>query len=324
LQATNAAPAVAHFSDGTDVSVDRGARARIVAVEHDGARIALEQGRAHLHVIHRPAARWSVDAGPFSIAVTGTEFDVDWQGNDGALSVELHVGSVVVRGPLAPDGIGVHAGQRLVANLEEGRIRLEPAATSATGTTPATAANASAESTLPEPVEEPAIDSTPVPPSDHSPPAPSWTKRVASGQFQAVLAEAQARGLSSTLQQAPLVDLVALADAARYTGSRTVAHDALLSQRKRFAGSSDARAAAFLLGRLADDAGGVTEALAWYDRYLSEARSGSFAAEALGRRMLATLRSSGAANARPFATEYLRRFPNGPHARAARELDPGH
>src|SRR5436853_444840 len=81
--------AVAHFTDGTEVRVEKSARARIVDVESHGARVALEQGRARLRVVHRADARWSVDAGPFSIAVTGTEFDVDWSASDGVLVVEM-------------------------------------------------------------------------------------------------------------------------------------------------------------------------------------------------------------------------------------------
>jgi hypothetical protein len=152
-------------------------------------------------------------------------------------------------------------------------------------------------------------------------PKPSWTQRVAAGDFRGVLAEADQRGLESTLGQSALADLVALADAARYAGRSDVAHRALTAQRERFAGSNAARTAAFLLGRLADTREGQpAAAIGWYDRYLAETPGGEFASEALGRKLVVVQRVSGAASARPIAQEYLRRFPQGPYAAKAREL----
>ncbi len=116
-----------------------------------------------------------------------------------------------------------------------------------------------------------------------------------------------------------LADLAALADAARYAGRSDLARRALLAERARFPGSAEARAAAFLLGRIADDGASTAAAVRWYDDYLTEAPHGAFAAEALGRKLVA-LRRAGDPAARPTAAEYLRRYPDGPHAAAAREL----
>ncbi len=173
LQATKQAPAVAHFTDGTDVRIDRGARARIVDVDRNGARVALEQGHARLRVAHRPSARWSVDAGPFSIAVTGTDFDVDWSSSDGVLVVELRAGGVIVRGPLAADGIGVHAGQRLVASLTESRLHIEAvgAARASASEPPTPAPDVAAM--VPTATDRDA----PAPPVERAVPPVSWPKR---------------------------------------------------------------------------------------------------------------------------------------------------
>lgn len=111
------------FSDGTRVDLQDGARARIAAVDAHGARIAIENGRASLAVASRPSATWYVDAGPFVIQVTGTQFDVDWSSYDDTLSVDLHEGSLIVSGPPAPAGVLLRAGQRLVAH--EGRLSIE-------------------------------------------------------------------------------------------------------------------------------------------------------------------------------------------------------
>ena len=105
--------------------------------------------------------------------------------------------------------------------------------------------------------------------------------------------------------------LSALADAARYSVRPEIAVRALVASRQRFPKTPFAHAAAFFLGRLADDRGAVAEGLAWYRRYLGETPDGPYAAEALGRKMLAVERISGRDAARGVAREYVARFPNG-------------
>lgn len=111
------------FTDGTRVDLQEGARARIAAVDSHGARLAIENGHAALDVARLPGAAWYVDAGPFVIQVTGTQFDVDWSSYDDTLSVDLHEGTLVVSGPPAPTGVLLRAGQRLTAH--EGRLSIE-------------------------------------------------------------------------------------------------------------------------------------------------------------------------------------------------------
>jgi ferric-dicitrate binding protein FerR (iron transport regulator) len=320
------------FSDGSRLTLAPGGRGRIVALHADGAEIGLEDGRASLEVVHRAGTHWTVAAGPFAISVTGTAFDVRWSGADEMFEVDLKSGSVKIRGPLASAGIELAAGQRLIADLRAAQLRIERIEPS-DGTNAAAAPSKSNEPVIANPMprnlpgaalsrdgetssrgrapKREAVDD----------PKPSWTQRVAAGDFRGVLAEAEQRGLDATLAQSALPDLVALADAARYAGRVDVAHRALVAQRERFAGSTSARTAAFLLGRLADTREAQPAgAIGWYDRYLAEAPSGEFASEALGRKLVAQQRVSGAASARATAQEYLRRFPQGPYAAKAREL----
>jgi hypothetical protein len=147
----------------------------------------------------------------------------------------------------------------------------------------------------------------------------TWTTRVARGDYAAVVSEAESRGLETTLDSAPLSDLVALADAARYEKKPSIARQALEAQRKRFPTSQAGQTATFLLGRLAEDSDGdARRAIALYDAYL--AHGGPFAAEALGRKMMAVERSSGRAAAKPIAEAYLDRHPDGSYAKVAREI----
>ena len=73
------------------------------------------------------ATRWSVDAGPFAIQVTGTSFDVRWTGAAETLEIALARGSVIVRGPLTGTAITLRPGQRLVASLRQQTLRVEDA-----------------------------------------------------------------------------------------------------------------------------------------------------------------------------------------------------
>jgi ferric-dicitrate binding protein FerR (iron transport regulator) len=319
------------FSDGSRLTLSPGGRGRIVALHADGAEIGLEDGRASLEVVHRTGTHWTVAAGPFAILVTGTAFDVRWSGADEMFEVDLKSGSVKIRGPLAAAGIELSAGQRLIADLRAAQLRIERIEPLSSDETSSSAAPSKSNEPvianrmpriLPGSRDSETSARSRAPKREVVDEAkPSWTQRVAAGDFRGVLAEAEQRGLDATLAQGALPDLVALADAARYAGRVDVAHRALSTQRERFAGSNAARTAAFLLGRLADTSEKQPAgAIGWYDRYLAEAPSGEFASEALGRKLVAQQRVSGPASARPTAQEYLRRFPQGPYAAKAREL----
>jgi hypothetical protein len=159
----------------------------------------------------------------------------------------------------------------------------------------------------------------PEPTDSLAPAPPSFRDRVARGDFAAVITEAEARGVDTVVGTGSLADIAALADAARYAGRADLARRALLAERSRFSGSPEARSAAFLLGRMAEQSSPAT-AVDWYDTYLTESPEGSLAAEALGRKMLAVRAASGAGASRPIAAEYLRRYPRGAVAQIAREI----
>jgi hypothetical protein len=155
--------------------------------------------------------------------------------------------------------------------------------------------------------------------------AEAWPARVLAGDFRSVVDEAERRGVDDVLGHESDRNLMALADAARYAGSAPLAVRALTQVRARFADSSSAHRAAFLLGRMAEDQDhDLGKALDWYRIFLADAdgdaRADAFRAEALGRQMTATLRLFGVARARPLAAEYLRRYPRGAYAKAARTI----
>ncbi|HEX3773369.1 MAG TPA: FecR domain-containing protein [Polyangiaceae bacterium] len=321
------APLGVHFSDGTELGLAPGSKGRVAELTSDGARVVLGAGHLQARVVHRKLTHWVVAAGPYEIEVTGTAFDVDWSDANSRLDLILHDGSVIVRGPSLPDGLRVSAGQRLVARANTGEAELASAlATPADAALPkAASAAASSNATKPSAgdASEPEPSSNASGPSSATSalahPQPTWSEMLADGNFRGVRDAAEARGVDGVLSRGSLSDLVALADAARYLHERGLAERGLLAERARFAGSAEARAAAFVLGRMADDAGSRADAIRWYDTYLGESPRGAFIAEALGRKLVALVESGQTARAEAAAAEYLRRFPRGPHAAYARD-----
>ena len=322
------------FSDGSSLALDPGTSTRVTDIDAHGSRVLLESGRAHVRVTHRAAAKWVVDAGPYSVHVVGTEFDVRWSGSEEVFDVQMHRGKVIVRGPLASNGITMEAGQRLVANVKDGEIFLD----ASPGSEAAHVLRPRAESPEPTFVDPgtPAVapagtassHATRARPCAGRPTTPvvtdaSWSKLMAQGDFQSVLADAEQRGLAHTLETASAADLTALADAARYVRRGDVARRTYLAERERFPRSVTAREAAFFLGGLAEDESGVAAAktaLEWYERYMNDSPRGTYAAQALGRQMILVHKLRGADAARPIASDYLSRFPSGPYADSARKL----
>jgi hypothetical protein len=295
------------FSDGTEVDLGPGSKGQVAEVTADGARVVLGAGALQARVVHRPRARWTVAAGPYTIEVTGTAFDVGWSIAGEELELSLHDGSVVVRGPSLPDGLRVAAGQRLVARARTGEAQLSPLL----------AAQPRADSPVAGPAGRGAEEPSQVHPAPR--PLPTWSEMLADGNFRGVLDAAEARGTDVSLSRGSLADVVALADAARYLHDRALAKRGLLVERSRFVGSAEARGAAFVLGTMADDGGSRDEAIRWYDTYLAESPGGSFVAEALGRKLVALAESGDTVGAHAVAREYVRRFPHGAHAAYAHD-----
>ncbi len=145
----------------------------------------------------------------------------------------------------------------------------------------------------------------------------SWSRRMARGDFEAVVEAAERRGIESVLSHGSHAELAALADAARYTRRSRLAGRALNAERQRFPETAEGREASFFLGNLAEDGGDRSGAVSWYGRYLREDSAGTYAAQALGRKMLIESRR-GSSSAGIDAEEYLHRFPSGSYADAAR------
>ena len=113
------------FDDGSDVALSPGSRGRVAATTPVGAEVVLEQGRAKVHVQHRDRTRWMVDAGPFAVRVTGTEFFVAWAADAETLDVWMKSGRVEVTGPVLGDALTLSEGQHLRARLHDKTVQID-------------------------------------------------------------------------------------------------------------------------------------------------------------------------------------------------------
>ncbi len=330
------------FSDRSELGMEPGTRLRVSHLDVHGAQMMLEGGLLHVHITPRPRANWAIDAGPYIVHVTGTEFDLAWRVDKQTVDLRLQKGSVTVEGPLANGGIHMQAGQHLVASAADGSLSIvdersakpaspdiasggDPTAGRASPPGETTVAPAAGETVAPaEPGGAPFAEGGSRPDLGHANIGHGagfgWTSRVARGDFEGVIAGAERRGLDRALLEAPLVDLAALADAARYAHRPDLARRALTAQRSRFASSVRARDAAFFLGSIDESQGNEGGALEWYDTYLRESPTGAYASQALGRKMMLVQRLRGSDEAQSIAGDYLARFHDGPYAPNARAL----
>jgi transmembrane sensor len=282
--------------DGSSFALTAGARGRVREMSATGATLVLHGGTATVEVVHRPGVSYHVLAGPYDVAVTGTTFVVSWEPAQEQLRIEMRSGVVHVTGPALGAGRDVAAGTTASFSALGGDTEATPQ--------PSTSGER-----IPTPRDGAHLKPTP-PPVKRA--EASWRELLDRGANDDVVKSAESSGLPSVLASRDDDDLSALADAARFTGRRPLARDALLALRRRFPGSRRAHTAAFVLGKLDEESGAIRDAAGWYERYLAEAPGGALATEAAGRALLAWKKAGDPSEARRVAVTYLRRFPDGP------------
>ena len=284
VSAAPAHPLPLRFSEGTQVSLSQGSRARVTDVTRGGARVELERGSVDAQVVHLPGASWSFAAGPFEVVVTGTQLGVSWAPDTGQFELSVASGSVLVKGPFIQGQQAVRAGQ--ICRVDVTRRLMELGQITAERAAPAASANAA-------------------PAASAEAPAP-------------VAAPASAAPVSSSGSAVPAASVDSLLEAARsarLAGRPAEERAALLACRKRAPGQPAAAQAAYLLGR----ASAAGEAAGWFETYLREQPRGLLAREAAGR-LIESYRAAGKTSAaQTAAASYLARYPDGPHAALARQ-----
>ncbi|MES1171917.1 MAG: FecR family protein [Bacteroidota bacterium] len=329
LQAPEASPdgrLPLRFSDGSQVTLERGARAQVTALDGRGATLRIDKGRAEVSVRHRRQTHWSLQAGSFEVTVTGTRFSIDWQDQSETLTVVMAEGTVEVTGRHLVNGspIVVAAGQRFHATAREPRWTLASAGgVDPADPTPAPAATvADAPSTPPpaaSPSESPAVPVAQALRGGGSPStARSWQALARAGRYQEALQVVERTGFARACTRLGAEDLVQLGDAARLARNAGRAEQAYRMARKRFPAADRP---AFALGLVAfEQRQDFRGAARWFDLYARKYPNGPLATEAVGREMESWHRAGDAGRARRVARAYLDQAPTGPYAPLARQI----
>lgn len=324
---TGARPGLVEFSDGSRIDVEQRSVLRVSVVGERAALTRLNRGELRVKVQHREGTDWRFLAGPYEVRVVGTEFDIAWDPETEHLAIAMRRGKVIVVSPDQPERT-LRAGDRWDIG---GRAQADAGRVANPGAAPAPsddrASSASGRGATGRAVGAPGGFSTPGNGTRDSaeasvldaPPA-RWPEWVRVGRFGDVVRAAEARGIDRVLSELGPAELRSLAHAATYTGRDALAVRTWTTLRRRFSGRAAARDAAFFLGRLRDQEGRPGDAQRWLDLYLSEAPGGTYASEALGRKLTLVQRLQGTSAARAVASEYLERFPGGAHAATARSI----
>jgi len=136
------------LDDGSRISLDEGTRLEILENTGDHVRLWLHEGVAHFDVVPGGPRRWAIETGLVTVEVLGTAFSVARTALEVRVAVER--GSVLVRGPTAPDGMRrLAAGESLTLPAGEPSLTASPA----TQSDPAPAQAQAPEATRTRPIE---------------------------------------------------------------------------------------------------------------------------------------------------------------------------
>jgi hypothetical protein len=295
------------FSDGSQVVLEKSARATLSELTPKHAALRLEKGRVSASIHKHPGMSWTVMAGPYAVTVVGTRFSVDWDERTSALEVLVREGRVrVTGGDLPASGVLLDPGGRL-----ERRAPMP-----VTHRPPAPPAGAD-ERPIPEaPAREPKSEVAPA-----SNGSGAIGALAAKGKYKEALALAERQGFTRLVGELPENDLLLLANAARYSGDARRAREAFGTLRQRFAGSPGASLAALYLAKVAEDmTREPADAIRWLRVFLKESPAGDLAEGARASLMSLLLRTGDQGGARAVAKDYLRFHPTASHAGDARAL----
>ncbi len=297
-------PRLLQLAEGSEVKLSIDSVAQLVEQTDDTVEVRLERGRAFFDVVRKPSRRFVVKADDVEVRVVGTQFTVIRNGRD--VDVQVSRGIVEVR-----EGDQV---KRLTKGESWSRheaITLAPAPLP------------------PEPaVEEPAPVVTTEPKSPQ-PKRPVKTTRLREPEPgpAAPVVSAPAPPPPQDPQPAPSneptpADTFAAAMRARSEGHAKEAIRGFQQVTERWPSSAYAPMSAFEWGRLAlDTQDDPRQAARAFERTLELATASSLIEDALARLTEAYARYD-VGSCRRVQSEYLRRFPGGPHVRGVTKACP--
>ncbi|MBN2344334.1 MAG: FecR domain-containing protein [Deltaproteobacteria bacterium] len=315
------------FEDGTRVRFNENSTGRVAQLAVHEGEVTLESGRVDLKVTHTDQTDWHVLAGPYRVAVTGTQFEVKWNPQESQLQVDVFEGSVLVTGPMLENGHAVIANRSLTANPTTSNVQLSSMADARdtdlqqSTKTPQEAALGTDDEKLNAVPGESKEKVSPATKSRSVVISTAWISEAKAGNYSAVSKTIKSHGLQRMLSGASPSTYLLLSNAARQAKDFNTAEQVYEQLRKVYPGSGHAATAALYLGRMAfDQQHQYPAAVKWFNIYLNEQKSGTLHRETLGRLMEAQFKSNMGEAAKQTAKRYLEQYPNGPHSIRAKEL----
>ena len=311
------------FSDGSRMELAPEAAVRVLEVGAHGATVNLEHGKVKADIVPRAENDWLLTAGPFTVHVIGTRFGVHWDVASEQLTVAVERGKVAVWGAFISKR-EVEAGHVLRADVRSSSVVESGAQTNVRAESSAAATSVTEATLQPEASARPTELPTTVKPSGlvtATNVKSTWRQLANAGRFRDSFTEVEASGFDSVCMASSASDLLVLGDVARLAGQPGRARQAFLAVRTRFPQDSRRVAAAFSLGKVAfDQLGDVSQAIDWFRTCLREQPNGTLAREAHGRLIEGLKRLGDHEGAKKAATEYLEKYPTGPHAAVAHSI----
>ena len=290
LRAQPFAPQALTLDDGTQLVLEPHAHAQ---VDHlpGHTQVTLHQGVAHVRGTHTMAQTWQLRAGPYTVTLLGTAFEVGWSPQDQRFHLTLEEGQVQVEGPGLSSPRHMRPADSLVLHLPP-----------------------PPEADLPQ--DPPSPPKTVAKSSPPPPRAPKWRALAKQKKYAQAMDAARDDGLETLCRLEPPSKLLELADVARFANRRAEASHVLGCLRTRKASAAQKATAAYLLGQVARQSGQPKEAIRWLSLYLKEAPKGPLVRETMGQLMDLYPPTQ----AQDLAKTYLQHFPQGPHATNAQRL----
>lgn len=316
-----------NLADGSRLGVASDAEVQVL--EQTNARVRLVSGKVKVQVAKQHGEDWVLVAGPYRVAVIGTQFDVAFDARSEGFEVRVTEGLVrVFGGDLPNDGLSLQGGQRY-ANSRT--VEPSPTAPSPVELAPPEVADAVTQEPNPvmrqSPVSAPSPGARALESGPHrddgaglEAASPTWRQSCAAGRYGEAFPPGSIENFQGLLDQSLEGELLQLANCLRYAGRSSEAERTLSNLRARFPGSPGASLASYHLARLSQRNAKAELAIRWFATYLKESPSGQLAASARAELVRLWVQQGNTAKAHAAARDYLRHHPRGSFAGQAEEL----
>lgn len=304
------------LADGSRLAA--GTETQVEVLDQPDVRVRLLSGQVNVKVAKQHERDWVLLAGPYRVAVVGTQFDVSFDAQSEGFEVRVTEGLVrVFGGDLPSAGLSLREGQ-VYASGES----IAPGA-------PEASSGAAAESVGPDshvvPVSPPTTQPHPsklieTPKGSLEQTSASWQQSCASGRYGEAFPPGNIENFQALLEQSAEGPLLQLANCLRYAGRGSDAKRALSRLRDRFPRSPGAILASYHLARLSQRESNTEASIRWFETYLTESPRGQLAAGARAELVRLWLKQGNTARARTAAHDYLRLHPTGSFAGQAQEV----